>query len=195
VEAVLLIHKESVFMPDLLNAAAATSGGSVSVENLNLTIHEVESRFLWSVQASQKHSLSDFALAMFGTDLEDAAMRNRESLRLIHLWPHKAFVLSDQATLPTSADSFASLITDISHGFCELSLRGQAALQFVNSYCTADLIAGQASSQGNVRCRFGQYHVVVWWNDRSDMRLILDRSYAQSFRDYIVHLMQRWQEL
>ena len=182
-------------MPELFNRTAATTAGSMPVEGANLTIHEVENRFLWSVQEDQKHSLSDIAQALFGTALQSAEMLNRDSMRLIHLWPHKAYILSDQSTLPASTDPFTRLITDISHGFCELSLRGEAALQFLNSYCTADLTTAQTSNQCNVRCRFGQYHVLVWWDDRSDLRLLLDRSYAQSFHDYVVHLMQRWQEL
>ena len=182
-------------MPEILNREAATVGGTRLIKDAVLTISEIENRFLWSVQTGGNQSLSEFAQAIFNTDLKPGEILTNESIRLIHLWPHKAYFLSNQATLPASTDPFAAMLTDISYGFCELSVNGELALQFVNDYTSADLASPDTSKHCNLRCRFGQYPVVVWWDDSADIRLLLDRSYAQSFRDYVEHLMQRRDEL
>jgi sarcosine oxidase gamma subunit len=182
-------------MPENTNRTAATLDSTSSLQNVDLTICEIENRFLWSVQPSRRQSLSEFAQAVFNTGLRSGEMLARESTRLIHLWPHKAYLLSDQATLPTPADPFAAILTDISHGYCELSITGELALLFVNSYTTANLTAPDTSNSCNLRCQFGQYSVLLWWDDSTDIRLLLDRSYAQSFRDYVEHLIRRRDEI
>jgi hypothetical protein len=45
------------------------------------------------------------------------------------------------------------------------------------------------------RCLLDQYPLVLWWDDIggiSDIRLLIERSYAQPFSDYLAQLMTRW---
>lgn len=84
------------------------------------------------------------------------------------------------------------MVTDISHGFCELSLTGSNAIEFLNSYTTVDLTGTGNPSGRNLRCLLGQYRIILYWDDANDVRILIDRSYTQSFVDYLDILYQRW---
>lgn len=179
-------------MADAIDKQAATDGESRPATGSGLTLNEIENRGLWSIQANRERELSAVARAALGEPLQPGVMLVREPLRLIQLWPHKLLLLSDRASLPAALQTYAALITDVGHGSCELGLRGANALNFLNSYSSVDLSAAQVQQQRNLRCLLGQYRLLLWWDDVDDIRLLVDRSYAQSLREYLEQLMQRW---
>ena len=122
---------------------------------------------------------------------------NKKNYRLLQLWPHKLYLLSDVSELAAEFSVFESMITDIRHGFCELSLGGKNVFDFIKLYLSTDLNATRISESKQLRCLLGQYQIIMWWDDIEDIRLIIDRSYAQSLRNYLVHLMQRheWKKI
>jgi sarcosine oxidase gamma subunit len=87
------------------------------------------------------------------------------------------------------------MVTDISHGICELSLVGDQALDFLGNHTSANLKDPRVTETRNLRCLLGQYPVILWWDQVADIRLLVDRSYAQSLCDYLKHLMQRWSQV
>jgi hypothetical protein len=43
-----------------------------------------------------------------------------------------------------------------------------------------------------VRAGLGQFETLLWWEQRDTIHMLIDRSYAQSFGDYLNNLSQRW---
>ena len=179
-------------MVDQIYRQAATTLNMGQASNSEFSIIEIEDRYLWSIQANREHDLRGFAQAVFAETVQLGSMLTVDSLRLIHLWPHKAYLMSAQPSLPGLAHEFSPMMTDIGHGFCELSLAGDDAFEFLGTHTSADLMDTRIAATRNLRCMLGQYQVILWWDQVSDIRILVDRSYAQSICDYLGHLMQRW---
>jgi len=118
-------------------------------------------------------------------------MSGGETLRLFKLWPHKSYLLSAESSLPGSLSDLAPMMTDISHGFCELSLTGSTALEFLSSYISVDLDP-RVTTNRCLRCLLGHYPIILWWDVVSEIHMLVDRSYTQSFCDYLETLSLRW---
>ncbi len=157
-----------------------------------LALCEIAERYLWSIQPGRRDNLDAFTTAVFATAPRHGEVLQIDSLRLLQLWPHKAYLLSSTPELPRAATDFSDIMTDISHGFSEFRVDGELALDFLGHYCSANL-AGQCGEEiRSLRCLLGQYPILLWWDDIADIRLLTDRSYAQSFHDYLANLMARW---
>jgi hypothetical protein len=156
-----------------------------------LVLEPVEIAGLWSLQGNRKTPLADLVGALFATGAQSGLPLQCDGLCLLPLWPHQAYLLADQATLPAQAGEFEHLLSDISHGYRQFRMGGEQAFDFVASYLSTD-IAAQRHVAACRRCRLGQYTPILWWDDQQDIRLLLERSYAQSFADYIDTLLARW---
>ncbi|MFT5217940.1 MAG: heterotetrameric sarcosine oxidase gamma subunit [Planctomycetota bacterium] len=146
---------------------------------------------LWSIRAN-----ADFDLKRFSESLLNRAIRFGETiandqLRLIQLWPDAAYLYSQQVELPAIASEYEKMITDISHGFCRIQLTGENALPFLNNYCSADLEQADINSNQCLRTSLGHYSIVIWWGSKSELQLLVDRSYAHSFIDFLNTLALR----
>lgn len=179
-------------MVDQIKRQAVTTHATSPVSVMGLAFGESEDCYLWSVQPNREHDLRALTQGVFGAAPQFGKMLCIDSLRLLHLWPHQVYLLHTQPALPASLDEYASILTDISHGFCELGLSGDRALEFVDSHCSADLMAAHIDETRNRRCLLGQYRIILWWDQPDDIRILVERSYAQSFCDYLDQLMQRW---
>lgn len=146
-------------MPDQIKRQAATTHSTSRASDSGLSIAEIEDRCLWSIQANRKYDLSAFTGPIFGAAPEFGKMLCTDALRLIQLWPHKAYLLSTQASLPTTLDEFSSMLTDIGHGYCELGLVGEQAIEFLGNYSSTDPRQARIVASRNLRCRLGQYSI------------------------------------
>ena len=146
---------------------------------------------LWSIRANASHDLNGFCKNLFNQGIHFGEMIVADNLRLIQLRPRAAYLFSEQTELPAIASNFENMITDISHGFCTIKLTGQDALAFLNNYCAADL--GQANIKANqcLRTNLGHYQILIWWDASYEVHLLVDRSYAHSFIDYLNALANR----
>ena len=158
----------------------------------DLSLREIDVRGLWSIQSNATYNLDSFSKAGFNQTLAFGAMLKTDGLRLIRLWPQAAYLLSDDYALPDSITHFDSMITDISHGFIELILSGGNAPAFINDYCSADISQPAIVNAGTLRTRLGQFDILLWWDDITDIRILVDRSHAQSFVSYLQSLSSRW---
>lgn len=174
-------------------AATVQRRDQASVSGFVLT--EINTRFLWSIQADNRQDLVEFTQAIFAEKAQFGNMLTRDSLRLLQLWPSKAYLLYDHPALPDPLQEFSSMLTDISHGMSELSLVSDQSLDFLNHHTSVNLQDPRIADSRSVRCLLGQYPVIIWWDQISDIRLLIDRSYAQSLRDYLNHLLQRWDQV
>jgi sarcosine oxidase gamma subunit len=179
-------------MADKVLQEYATTGLAAQWKSTGITLTETKGYGLWSVHDNRDHCLSKLVQAVFGETPRPGKMLTNNSFRLIHLWPHKAYLRSTESSLPGPLNDFNSMVTDISHGFCELSLLGNNPFEFLNSYTSADLTATSTTASCNLRCLLGQYPIILWWDDTAEIRILVDRSYAQSFCDYLAQLYLRW---
>jgi sarcosine oxidase gamma subunit len=179
-------------MTDKIFKQPVTRDNPDPVLDASLPLSEVEIHGLWSVQAGRDQDLDALVQAVFAETPHPGKMLRNDRLRLIYLWPHKAYLLSPDASLPELPDEFTSMMTDISHGFCELKLSSNDPHKFLNDYCSVDLTDVANTAGQNLRCLLGQYRIVLWWDDTNNVHILLDRSYAQSFRDYLATLYRRW---
>jgi sarcosine oxidase gamma subunit len=179
-------------MTDLIERDTVTDGGVAEAPNANLALSEIADRCLWSVQPDRQRSLDSFMQAVFVSATRPGEVLAKDSLRLLQLWPHKAWLLASNTGLPGALDDFSDIMTDIGHGFCEFRLAGEQALDFLGSYTSANPAQLSNGAGRSLRCLLGQYPVVLWWEDNADIRLLVERSRAQSFYDYIANLMARW---
>ena len=175
---------------DRLASDSATAGSILRSENADLTLTEIEILSLWSIQGNHQQDLAEFMMAVFADAIPACGMSSTGGLRLLKLWPHRAWLLTHRHSLPAEIAAFEGLMTDISHGVCEFRLGGEHAWAFLDSYTSVDLAAPVGT--GCRRCLLGQYPLVLWWDDIGDIRLLIERSYAQSFFDYLAQLMTRW---
>ena len=167
---------------------AATRGFAGLPANSGMRLVEVEDRGLWSLQSNRELELSVFAESIFGQPLRSGTMLADDALRLLRLWPHKALLLTGNSPLPARANVFEAMMTDVSHAFCELGLQGDGVFEFVNDHTSAPLPKAPTAA---LRCLLGHYPVVLWWQEKTDIRILVDRSYALSFCEYLQILEQR----
>jgi sarcosine oxidase gamma subunit len=175
---------------DRLAIDSATAGSTLRSENADLALTEIEILSLWSIQGNHQQDLAEFVMAVFADAVPAGGMASAGGLRLLKLWPQRAWLLAHRHSLPAEVAAFEALMTDITHGVCEFRLGGEHAWAFLGSYTSVDLAAPLDTDCR--RCLLGQYPLVLWWDDIGDIRLLIERSYAQSFYDYLAQLMARW---
>lgn len=169
-----------------------TGGGAIESPNSSLALREIGDRLLWSLQPGRRGNLNAFTQALFGAAPQPGEVLRKDSLRLLCLWPHKAWLLASSTGPRGPLDHFGDIATDIGHGYCEFSLGGEHALGFLGSYCSADPAERCGGERRSLRCLLGQYPVVLWWDNIDDIRILVERSHALSFHDYVEGLMARW---
>ena len=145
---------------------------------------------LWSVQASRDHSLDDFTDALFTDADKNASLASGDGRSLLRAWPHQVYLLTDEAHLPIATAPFAAQMTDIADAFCAFDFDDEAAFDFIADYLSAD-IRQIGSGHHCLRCRLGHYTVLLWWQNRERLHCLVERSLAQSFENYVRHLMTR----
>ncbi|MCP4332329.1 MAG: hypothetical protein GY785_06710 [Gammaproteobacteria bacterium] len=181
-------------MADLIERETITDGHAIQSPDSSLVLNEIANRFVWSVQPDHRGNLNAYTEAVFNAAPRPGEVLKMDSLRLLYLWPHKAWLLSSSAQLPRTVDDFSTILTDIGHGYCEFSLCGEHALDFLGSYSSTNPAQQCGGAKCSLRCLLGQYQVLLWWDDFDDIRLFVERSYARSFYDYLASLMARWNQ-
>ncbi len=179
-------------MPEPLQKNAALFRPVDLAGQIDLAVTEYPERQAWSIQTGRDQGLDSFSQALFGQPTAIGTMRGDETLRLIRLWPHQALLLSTNPVLPAAAKEMADMASEVGHGICELGLAGADARAFLSSYVSVDLAAAGISAAGCVRCLLGHYPIMLWWDEIHDIRILTERSLAQSFCDQLQQLALRW---
>lgn len=178
-------------MPESIEIHGATGGLIKPMPDSDLSVHETNGLHIWSVQSNHLHSLKDYFQEKFSAKLRTGQMLLLDDWRLIQVSPGRAFLITAKPTLPPTSARYETMLTDVSHGYCELCLSGKQSFDFTSLYLSADLNKVASMDTNSLRCRFGQYNCLLYWDDIDQVRILIERSYAQSFRDYLNHLMLR----
>jgi heterotetrameric sarcosine oxidase gamma subunit len=172
-----------------IKAATESPVGRLNVEALS--VHEHALRPIWSIQSNQSYSLEDFVRATFNTELNPERLLQQGPNRLIQLSPYRALMVSESPAISQAMAQYESMLTDVSHGYCELCVTGKQSFDFLRLYVSANMSKVIGAGSFSVNCLLGQYRCLLWWDDSSQIHILVERSYAQSFRHYLSHLMQR----
>jgi sarcosine oxidase gamma subunit len=187
-----MMLKGGAYMNSKLQKENAVDAEFGFLAEAGLSLKENINSSLWNVQGNAVHSLESFSLRLFDHEIVVGETLTRKGLRLIRLSPHSVYLHSDNNDLPDLDIRFETMLTDVSHGFCDLSLSGEQSFEFLNSYLSVNLNTAPISEAQVVRAGLGQFETLLWWEQRDTIHMLIDRSYAQSFGDYLNNLSQRW---
>jgi|TARA_B110000971_G_scaffold142234_1_gene145420 heterotetrameric sarcosine oxidase gamma subunit len=179
-------------MIEAIDINAVTQAPEGNLDDDELSVHENALGSLWSVQSNKSNSLEDFVQATFSTELDQGVILQKDDYRLIQLSPYRALIISEAIALPQAIANYESMLTDVSHGYCELCVTGKQAIEFLRLYISADMAKAIDSGSFSLSCLLGQYSCILWWHDINEIHILVERSYAQSFRNYLNHLIQRY---
>ena len=178
-------------MPELIKTLDTNIDSVNLTPNNALTLYKTSTLHIWSIQSNKFHSLREYFHAAFNTEPQFKKMFFHDKYRLIQLSPTRAYLIFENPTLPHTTKNYLTMLTDVSHGYCELCLSGPQCFEFVSLYVSADLTKAVMQNTGYIRCRFGQYSCLFYWDDHHQIRILIERSYAQSLHDYLNCLILR----
>ena len=95
-------------MTEPIERDTVTDAGVIESPDSSLALSEIADRFLWSVQPHHQGNLNTFAEAVFGSAPRPGEVLKMESLRLLQLWPHKAWLLASSAQLSHRLEEFSA---------------------------------------------------------------------------------------
>jgi len=179
-------------MADTISREQATNVAGTVHSLPSLTLDECIDTAVWLVQNDSTGAMAKFARSVTGSVPGIGEMVSNGELRLVRYSPDELYVLFASGDMPALAPEWKAYVTDIGHGICDLNLKGNNALNFIGDYVSADLKNHEKYEAQTLRCRIGQFKVLLWWADMSDIHILVDRSMSQSFCDYLMVLSQRW---
>lgn len=151
----------------------------------------MESIEIWSVQSNQQHDVSEFCHSIVGNELGVGETSGNELLRVLRHWPKKVYVITDRSQLLQIEPKYADMITDVSDAYCKMTLTGESALQFLDQSSPLEFMQNSRFKK-TAKTLCGQYPIIVWWDDNSEIKLLIERSLSESYRDYLSVLADRF---
>jgi hypothetical protein len=177
-------------MSDSLQRSMASLDTPWSDTTLSCTENTATNIYL--VQSNYRYNIDEVAAVIMGQHIALGHMITGRDMRMLQLMPNRAFLLFE-SSLPDSVFEFRTQLTDIGHGMTELCISGDMPLEFLNAYCSVDIKRSSIRQVKTVSTRLGHYSVFLWWDNESEIHILLERSYARSFRDYLAALAMRFE--
>jgi heterotetrameric sarcosine oxidase gamma subunit len=176
--------------PELMEPATKAAG---SLDGLpGLTLDEELKTGVWVLKTGSPESTTKIAVSLAGRVPGLGEMIDNHQVRILRYSPDTMYLLFNLESAPNLAQELKAFVTDISHGMCELILKGEKALDFIGDYVSVSVNKPRNFESGTLRCRIGHFKVLIWWSDESDVHILVERSFAQSFYDYMLALSLRW---
>ncbi len=132
-----------------------------------------------------------FCRSVVRQNVSTGDMANSNDLLILRFSPFSIYLVTKQASLENINAEFRNRLTDVSHGKCMLSAAGDSVMDFLRDYCSEDPFASQSAERGMLKTRFIDYDLVIWWRSGNEANLLIDRSYALSFVDFLHSLFMR----
>ena len=136
--------------------------------------------------------LDQFCLSALHTTVETGTHAVQNDLQCLRFSPFSIYLICEQNPLEDMYAQHPEILTDISHGKCLLEFQGAQALEFFSNYCSANLVGVDIQQCAVVKTLMIDYEVILWWSSNSQVRLLVDRSYAKSFIDFTHSLFIRY---
>ena len=157
-----------------------------------MTLDESLETGVWLLKSHSPGTVDRIAVSLVCRIPDLGEMIDSHQVRLLRYSPDTMYLLFDWEKAPKLAPALRACVTDISHGMCGLNLKGEKALEFIGDYVSVSVNSPGIYESRNMRCRIGHFKVLIWWSDIRDVHILVDRSFAQSFYDYMLALSLRW---
>ena len=157
-----------------------------------LTLDESLAAGIWLLKADSPETMVRVAVSLAGRAPALGEMIDNHRARLLRYSPDTMYLLFDLEREPVLAPELKMFVTDISHGICSMNLKGESALAFIGDYVSVSTHSPGIFESQNMRCRIGHFKVLIWWSDMRDVHILVERSFAQSFYEYMLALSLRW---
>ena len=143
-------------------------------------------------QFQNSDELDQFCLSALHTTVETGTHAVQNDVQCLRFSPFSIYLICEQNPLEDMYAQHPEILTDISHGKCLLEFQGAQVLVFLSNYCSANLKSDDTQQWAMVKSRMIDYEVLLWWSSNSQVRLLVDRSYAKSFIDFTHSLFIRY---
>lgn len=130
-------------------------------------------------------ALDEFCQSSFDQIVQSGTFAISKDCQLIRFSPFSIYIVSEMSELDHFWLEFPENFTEITHGKCLLSFQGDRVLAFFRSYCSIDLMGDSVPKQAIVKTLFVDYEILLWWFCDNHLELLIDRSFAQSFVDFV----------
>ncbi len=159
-------------------------------ENDILSIREKPAMVLeWQFHAAAE--LDRFCHDTVGRHVDQGAFASTGNTVWLRFSPWAMYMVSQKPVQLDFNPESPGTGTDISHGKCLLTLQGASVLPFVGDYCSVDIFSDPTTRNKMAKTRFMEYEIVLWWTTETRLDLLVDRSYAQSFLEFVQSLLIR----
>ncbi len=117
--------------------------------------------------------------------------------RVFWLGPHEWLISTNNDPREIAAyynDNFSNdiALSDVTDGYCELSLEGESLLKILKQAMTCDLkdfnLEEDTESNQCVQTNFAKMPVVFWKNSKLSVNLLVRRSYADYLIDWLLEI-------
>ncbi len=177
-------------MAEFLNVEKAVKDTSFDQDGRTILIDENQ-KFVVQGQFRSPQKLDEFCQSILPKTMEVGGVVILDDTAYLRFSPYAIYVVSDRMMLDDFAKEYQNNFTDLSHGKCMLIIRGNGVFDIFLDYSAADLMNYSGAGQSMVKTRFIDYEVVLWWAANDQIQLLIDRSYAQSFVDFLSSLIVR----
>ncbi len=164
--------------------AVVLAGGLQLTEQVNTGI--------WNFQFNKMEELNAYCKFRLSSQLEPGESLFFEETTCLRYSPIGLYFVFDE-NQPPEVGEFSKNLTDISHGKCRFKLAGEQAFAFVCDYAAMDLNQGQVQKFKMAKTLIGDYPILLYWQHKSEINLMVDRSYAQSFAGFLSVIASYWQ--
>ncbi len=183
-------------MDERVHREPATDADGAISDAADLTLKEQLRVEIRQLQFYTPGALHKFCRARCRQNIETGASGTHGEAVYLRYGPRSLYIVCGEdarSGLPPDPDEKRSgNATDISHGKSLFRLKGKRAYQFLRDYSSLDLDDERVRNFRMAKCRIGDFQVLMWWRQPTDVCLLLDRSYAQAFVNFLRALAQRW---
>ncbi len=146
---------------------------------------------VFEVQFGTMEELDQFCHSVIQRIVGTGEMAVADNMLLLRFSPFSTYVVWRHQKLENSETEHQDHLTDITHGKCVLTVQGDSVLKFFADYCSTDLLSAHDRNFGMIKTRFIDHELTIWWDSNDQINVMIDRSYALSFVDFLYSLFTR----
>lgn len=146
---------------------------------------------VFEVQFRTMEELDQFCHSIMQRNVGTGEMAIADNILLLRFSPFSTYIVWRQQKLENFKTEHQDHLTDITHGKCALVVQGDSVLDFLGDYCSTDILSVHDRNFGMIKTRFIDYELAIWWDSKDRINLMVDRSYALSFVEFLHSLFTR----
>ncbi len=171
-------------MPDTILFESAINNSRWEGDGCVLSVFERHASIVEGYFQSPQ-ALDQFSQSKFGQIVETGTFAICGDAQILRFSPFSIYVVSRNTETDDQYSDQVNNLTDLSHGKCLLTFDGDQVLTFFRDYCLVDLMGENVPKQALIKTLFSDYEIVLWSFSEDHLDLLIDRSFAESFVDFV----------